>query len=208
MRIEEQVTGLILAGGLGRRMDNMDKGLQNLDGRAMVAHVIQRLSPQVAHLIINANRNIETYKQFALPVISDAIGEFAGPVAGLHAGLISCHTPYLVTAPCDGPFLPKDLVSRLFQALIDEDADVAIACTGEQVPYQKQAVYTLLKSSLKSHIEAYIQSGKRRMDGWHADLKVTWVHFKNEALFQNFNSQDDIDAYVTAHPTRSHTDTR
>jgi molybdopterin-guanine dinucleotide biosynthesis protein A len=79
----------------------------------MVAHVIRRLLPQVDTLIVNANQNIERYGAFGHPVVPDAIGGFAGPLAGLHAGLNACTTPLLVTSPCDSPFLPLDLVARL-----------------------------------------------------------------------------------------------
>ena len=114
------VTGLVLAGGLGRRMSadgaGVDKGLALLGGRPMVAHVIDRLAPQVGTLLINANRNADRYAAFAHPVIPDAIEGYAGPLAGLHAGMRAAATPWIVTAPCDSPFLPEDLVARLWHA--------------------------------------------------------------------------------------------
>ncbi|MEF9943800.1 MAG: NTP transferase domain-containing protein, partial [Burkholderiaceae bacterium] len=90
------ITGLILAGGQGRRMGGVDKGLQLLQGRAMVAHVIDRLRPQVGQILINANQNLARYAEFHCPVVSDAIGGFAGPLAGLHAGLQAATTPLVV----------------------------------------------------------------------------------------------------------------
>ena len=108
-----KVTGLILAGGLGRRMGGRDKGLQPFRGRPMAAWAIERLAPQVDTLLVNANQNPASYAAFGYPVVPDRIAGFAGPLAGLHAGLSACETPLLVTAPCDSPFLPEDLVDPL-----------------------------------------------------------------------------------------------
>ena len=105
----KDITGLVLAGGMGRRMDSRDKGLIAFRGKPMVAHVIERLAPQVGSLIINANRNLDQYGGLGYPVVSDEVSGYAGPLAGLHAGLRACTTPLIVTAPCDSPFLPTDL---------------------------------------------------------------------------------------------------
>ena len=100
------ITGLILAGGLSTRMGGRDKGLQLLEGRPMITHIIERLQPQVGPLLINANQNQEAYELFSLPIIADVISNFVGPLAGLHAGLSHCTTPYLLSVPCDCPFFP------------------------------------------------------------------------------------------------------
>ena len=100
------VTGVVFAGGRGRRMGSVDKGLVEFDGRALVAHVLERLAPQVAALVLNANQNHERYAAFGYPVVADAIPGFAGPLAGLHAGITASTTPYVATSPCDSPFLP------------------------------------------------------------------------------------------------------
>jgi molybdopterin-guanine dinucleotide biosynthesis protein A len=106
------ITGLLLAGGMGRRMGGRDKWLLDLDGQTMASRVIERLLPQVGRLPINANRNLDTWRAYGLPVVSDQIGGFSGPLAGMHAGLRACSTPWLLTVPCDSPFLPLDLVSQ------------------------------------------------------------------------------------------------
>ncbi|MBS1170389.1 MAG: mobA, partial [Burkholderiaceae bacterium] len=168
----QHITGLILAGGRGSRMGNLDKGLQTLAGEPLVAHVIRRLLPQVGSLLLNANRNLEKYHQFGLPVVSDKLTGFEGPLAGLHAGLHQCNTPYLVTVPCDGPFLPEDLVAKLADALARENADVAVAVTIEDGQQQPQPVYCLLKTALLPQLESYLQSGQRKIGGWYAPLKV------------------------------------
>src|SRR5512133_668846 len=102
------ITGVIFAGGQGRRMGGVDKGLVALDGRPLVAHVVERLAPQVGALVINANQNRDRYAAFAYPVVADVVPDFAGPLAGLHAGIAAAATPYIVTRPCDSQFLPLD----------------------------------------------------------------------------------------------------
>ena len=109
----DDVTGVILAGGRGRRMGMVDKGLQLLKGKPMVEHVINRLRPQVSTLMINANRNTEAYATFGYPVYADDPMDFSGPLAGFLTGLRHCKTLYLVTAPCDAPFLSRHLVEDL-----------------------------------------------------------------------------------------------
>src|SRR6185295_14379492 len=108
-----RVTGVVLAGGQGRRMGTVDKGLQLLRGKPMVAAVIERLAPQVDEILINANQNLDAYARFGHRVVPDAIGGFAGPLAGLHAGLSMAKHPLVLTVPCDSPFLPADLYARL-----------------------------------------------------------------------------------------------
>ena len=100
-RGNSEVTGLILAGGQGRRMGNVDKGLELFRGKRLIDHVYERLAPQVGGIIINANQNHDAYKTFGVRVVSDAIGNFAGPLAGLHAGLSVSRRPYLASVPCD-----------------------------------------------------------------------------------------------------------
>ncbi|MEA5098283.1 MAG: molybdenum cofactor guanylyltransferase MobA [Burkholderiaceae bacterium] len=189
---KQHITGLILAGGRGARMGNLDKGLQTLDGEPLIAHVIRRLTPQVGQLLLNANRNLETYRQFGLPVISDELTGFEGPLAGLQTGMRHCPIPYLLTAPCDGPFLPVDLAAKLANALDRENADVAVAVTGQDDNRRTQPVYCLLKIELLPQLESYLASGKRKIDGWYAPLKVAEVLFDDEAAFRNINTLDEL----------------
>jgi len=192
---KELITGLILAGGRGSRMGDVDKGLQSLNGEPMVLHVIKRLAPQVGALIINANRNLETYQQFGVPVWPDELTGFAGPLAGLQAGLLHCQTPYLVTVPCDSPFLPTDLLARLSDALIEQNADLTVAVTGEDENRQPHPVFCLLKTSLLPHLNIFLQSGKRRIDAWYASLKVAEVMFDDEAAFRNINTLEELQQF-------------
>ncbi len=123
------VTGVILAGGTGRRMGGVDKGLVALDGKPMVEHVLARLAPQVDAVLINANQNLDRYARLGVPVVPDAIPGFAGPLAGFSAGLAAAMTEFVVTVPCDSPFLPHDLVARLMTDLVAHRADLAVART-------------------------------------------------------------------------------
>src|SRR5438309_5604186 len=127
-----EVTGVILAGGQGSRMGGVDKGLQAFRGKPMVAHVIERLEPQVSEVLINANRNPEDYSRFGHRVIADEIEGFAGPLAGFERGLVHATHELVVTAPCDSPFLPLDLVARLHAAMVRDGAQLCVARTGDQ----------------------------------------------------------------------------
>lgn len=184
----EHVTGLILAGGLGRRMGGRDKGLQPFRGKPMSAWAIERLAPQVDVLLVNANQNLEQYQAFGFPVVSDRIAGFAGPLAGLHTGLLACETPLLVTAPCDSPFLPGDLVARLRSALEAAGAELAVAKTGNQ----PHPVFSLVRREVLDGLTAYLEGGSRKVDTWYAALNVAEVPFEDERAFANINTLDEL----------------
>ena len=181
------ITGIVLAGGQGRRMGGVDKGLQPLHGKAMVAHVIARLAPQVSEILINANQNIEAYGRLGYRVVPDAIGGFAGPLAGLHAGLGAASHPLALTVPCDSPFLPLDLLARLNGALGDKD--LAVARTGDQ----PHPVFSLVRVSVLDHLAKFLAAGGRKIDAWYATLEVVEVRFDDEAdAFRNINTREEL----------------
>ncbi len=184
----EAVTGLILAGGLGRRMGGRDKGLEVFRGKPMIATVIARLAPQVDTLLINANQNLDAYAAFGYPVLADRIGGFAGPLAGLHAGLTAAATPLVVTSPCDSPFLPEDLVARLTEALARASADLAVAKTGDQA----HPVFSLVRRQVLAGLSTFLESGGRKIDAWYAALKIVEVPFAEEAAFANINTREEL----------------
>jgi molybdopterin-guanine dinucleotide biosynthesis protein A len=189
---KEQITGLILAGGKGTRMGSVDKGLQMFRGKPMVEQVLQRLQPQVDKLIINANRHLDVYEAFGVQVVTDEISGFAGPLAGLHAGISRCETPYLVTAPCDSPFLPMNLVDKLSEALVAAQADIAVAVTGDSATQQRHPVFCLLSAHLKNDLADYLGKGGRKMDAWFAMHRQVEVHFTDETAFVNMNTPTDL----------------
>lgn len=188
----QQVTGLILAGGRGTRMGTVDKGLQMFRGMPMALHVMLRLSPQVGTLMINANQNLAPYEAFGVPVWPDQFQGFAGPLAGMQTGLAHCETEFMVTAPCDSPFLPEDLVERLATALAAEQADLAVAVTGEGDNRQAHPVFCLMKTSLHEHLTDFLQGGGRKIDAWYTSLKVTEVSFPDEDAFRNINTLEEL----------------
>ena len=186
------ITGLILAGGQGRRMGGVDKGLQLLRGKAMIEWVIARLAPQVDEILINANQNLEQYERFGRSVVRDEIEGFAGPLAGLHAGLKAAAHPLVVTCPCDSPFLANDLVVRLRAALEREAADLAVARTGNQ----PHPVFSLVRCELLPHLTKFLEGGGRKIDAWYASLKTVEVTFDDEAqAFSNINTREELEAW-------------
>ncbi len=187
----EMISGLVLAGGRGSRMGEVDKGLQPFRGTPMVQHVLQRLAPQVDELLINANRNIDAYAAFGHRVLPDAIDGFAGPLAGLQIGMLGATHPLIVTAPCDSPFLPLDLVNRLREGMRQSGADLAVAKTFDQ----PHPVFCLVRRDLEPHLRAFLESGQRKIDKWYATLKVQEVAFDDqEAAFANINTRDELQA--------------
>ena len=154
----------------------------------MVQHVLDRLRPQVAEILINANQNAATYAKFGYSVVADNIPGFAGPLAGLHAGMKAAANPLVVTVPCDSPFLPADLVSRL-QSKIGS-SDLAVAKTGDQ----PHPVFSLMKTGLLKNLEAFLLQGGRKIDAWYGSLKFVEVQFDDEAdAFRNINTREELE---------------
>jgi molybdopterin-guanine dinucleotide biosynthesis protein A len=188
----DQITGVILAGGRGSRMGGVDKGLQEFRGEPMVQHVLRRLSPQVGALMFNANQNIARYEAFGVPVWQDETTGFVGPLAGIETALRHCETPWLVTAPCDSPFLPEDLVARLAEAVERESRQLAVAVTGDSEPLQTQPVFALLNTSLLPSLTAYLQQGGRKIDPWQKAERAAQVRFADEDAFRNINTVEEL----------------
>jgi molybdopterin molybdotransferase len=190
---KNDITGLILAGGRGTRMGTVDKGLQPFRGKPMVAHVLERLRAQVGAVAINANQNLDTYAALGVPVWPDDTPGFAGPLAGLEAGMRRCATPLMLTAPCDSPFVPEDLAARLFAALQEQDADLAYAVTQEPGKRrQPHPVFCLVRVDRLPLLSSYLAEGGRKMDGWYADLKAAEVLFEDDGGFRNINTLDEL----------------
>lgn len=186
------VTGLILAGGKGSRMGGVDKGLQTFRGRRLVDHVYQRLAPQVGGVIINANQNQEVYRSFGVRVVSDAVSGFAGPLAGMHAGLSVSKRPLLASVPCDSPFLAEDLIARLYARIDETGAELAVAKTGDQ----PHPVFSLMRRGVLDHLSDFLKEGGRKIDAWYAGLNVVEVAFDDEAeAFSNINTLDELASY-------------
>lgn len=185
----EAITGVILAGGLGRRMGGVDKGLQLLAGKPLARHVFERLAPQVGAVLINANRHAADYAAFGCPVIADRLGDFAGPLAGLHAALYAVATPFVVTVPCDSPDLPPDLVARLHAGLRASGAPLAIARAGERI----HPVFALCRREVLAPLTDYLQTGGHRVAAWCAAQGACEVAFDDcPEAFRNINTLAEL----------------
>lgn len=175
------ITGLILAGGRGTRMGGTDKGLQNFHGLPMALQTLMRLQLQslpLQEVMINANRNLAAYESLGVAVWPDSIDGFAGPLAGFLTGLERCETPLLLTVPCDSPLFPLDLVERLVHALLDQDADMAMAAAPEaDGTVRPQPVFCLLKLDLLESLVKFTQSGGRKIDAWTGQHRCALVPF-------------------------------
>jgi len=191
------VTGLILAGGKGSRMGGVDKGLQAFRGKRLVDHVYERFAPQVGGVVINANQNHEEYKTFGVRVVSDAIGGYAGPLAGLHAGLSVSKRPFLACVPCDSPFLPADLIERLYRRIDESGAELAVAKTGDQ----PHPVFSLMRRGVLDHLADFLKGGGRKIDVWYATLNVVEVAFDDEPeAFSNINTREELQTWEDVPP--------
>ena len=183
---QHDLTGLILAGGQGRRMGGVDKGLVPFAGRPLVAHVRERLAGQVAELLVNANRSLDAYAEFADRVIEDAEAGYQGPLMGIYSGLRAARTPWLLVVPCDTPALPDDLVARLVAGI--GEADIAVAGDGQRL----HPVVALIRTALADDLAAALAGGERKIDRWYTRHAWVQVDFaEGPTAFANLNTQDE-----------------
>lgn len=185
--------GLILAGGLSRRMGGGDKSLRALAGRPVLAHIVARLGAQVGALILSANGDPARFASFDLPILADDVPDHPGPLAGILAGLdyAADHGhQWLVSVPADAPFLPLDLVIRLQQARREARAPLAVAASADRI----HPVVALWPVRLRDRIRAALAAGQRRVTALAADAAIaTWSDTPIDP-FLNINTQADLDA--------------
>jgi len=182
------ITGVILAGGQALRLGGRDKGLLPFGGRPLVEWVIAALAPQVGSLLISANRNLERYAGYGLPVVADLDPDFQGPLAGFRSAMNAARTPWILTLPCDGPYPAPDLAARLAQARYVQDGDLAVATDGQRM----QPVHALLPVALAADLDGYLASGERKITRWYARHRVALadLHDRPEC-FLNINTADE-----------------
>jgi len=191
--MQRDVTGLVLAGGMGRRMRGTDKGLVRLAGREMVSYVIDALQSSVAEVIVNANRNEMAYTKYSVRVIADSIKGYQGPLAGIEAGMSAARTPWIFTCPCDSPMHSRDLLPFMWSSIQTElvrDAGITIglASDGERT----QPVFSLLHTSLLPSLRSYLESGERKIDRWFAKHNMTTIDCSEYAdSFVNVNTEQE-----------------
>lgn len=185
-----EITGVILAGGQGSRMGGLDKGWISFQGQPLVQHVLNRLQPQMqGPILISANRTLEAYQALGYPVVVDEVSGFQGPLMGLLSALRASQTPWTLCVPCDTPFLPEDLLARLYAAVQAEQADIAFACD----PEQSHPVVALLRSSLADDLSAFLHAGERRMMAWYRRQHCVAVTFPQAQAFLNLNHLEDLE---------------
>lgn len=179
------ITAVILAGGQATRLGGVDKGLQPLAGRPLVAHVLERLRPQVGEVLINCNRNADRYAEFGCRLVADRLAGFPGPLAGLHAAMHAAATPLLLTVPCDSPGLSLELAARLQAALADGTS--AVAWSGRREP-----VFALYRRTLLARLEGFLAGGSRKVGLWQDETGCRMADFSDQPeTFRNLNTADD-----------------
>lgn len=180
---------VILAGGRGQRMGGKDKGTVDYKGLPLVQHVINRLAPQLDQIVISANRNIDFYKIYNYPVLADDMGDYWGPLAGIATAMKFCTCDLLLTAPCDTPRLPGDLLQRLTDVMQKQKVDVVMAQDNNRL----HPVIALVNCNLYEDLLAYLQRGERKVMKWMQSQNWAAADFSDQAdCFANINSQDNI----------------
>ncbi|MFT6915654.1 MAG: molybdopterin-guanine dinucleotide biosynthesis protein A [Motiliproteus sp.] len=186
------ISALILAGGQGLRMGGMDKGLLGLEQQPLIEHVLQRIHPQVDHILISANRNQSDYRRYGFPVLTDRLADYQGPLSGISEGLRQSTTPWLLVVPCDSPQLPTDLAERLAQAVTATSRLAAIAHDGRYL----QPAFSLVHRSLLSSLELYLDGGGRKLGHWLQLQQPAIVDFGDQPdSFINLNAPEQLQAF-------------
>jgi len=208
---QQDITGLVLAGGRGSRMGGVDKGLQNFRGLPLALHTLMRLQMQTGNVMVNANRNLAAYEAFGAPVWPDVLADYAGPLAGFLTGLERCETQWLLTVPCDTPLFPLDLAQRLAAAAEAQGAEIAMAAAPEDdgqghIQVRPQPVFCLLRVELLESLVAFTQAGGRKIDAWTARHRCAIVPFDQPGddpqAFFNANTLAELQALESASPSQ------
>lgn len=186
----ESITGVLLAGGRAERMGGRDKGLLPLAGQPLIAYGVRRLRPQVAELLISANRHQEIYQTFGCRVISDDPAlRFRGPLAGILTAINAARTPYLLTAPCDSPFLPADYAQRMWAGLTSQNATVSVGFSEGCW----QPVFALLPVALRDDLAEWLAMDRGGVGRWLQQYQPAPVEFADcPALFCNANTPEEL----------------
>jgi len=196
-----QIAAVILSGGLARRMNGAEKGLQRLNGKTLIAHIVERLAPQIARIYLNINRSQTEYQTHFpnLPFYGDSLSDFQGPLSGILSGFEHIDSEYLLFVPCDTPFLPSDLLKKLSVALVINQAQIAYVHDGER----SHPTIALIHRSVAEPLGDYLASGERRLFQFFQTQKSVAVDFSEQtAAFQNMNTFADLEKVGLISPTR------
>lgn len=186
------ITAGVLAGGKATRMGGDDKGLIKVAGLTMVEHVVRGLRPQVASILINANRNQTDYAALTqCQVVGDDVEGFAGPLAGMASLMAAAQTPAVLCVPCDSPLVDANLAGRLAAGAEAAQADIAVAHDGKRL----QPVFALIRTRLRDSVLDFLHRGERKIDLWYASQKMVPVDFSDSPdMFLNINTPEERDA--------------
>lgn len=196
MNRQTKVIGVVLAGGLARRMGGKDKGLVLYKRQALIKYALQAIEPVVDHVVINANRNLAQYKQFGYPVITDQTDQFEGPLAGILSVMMQSDAEIILAMPCDSPLFTTAHLHRLLDAMTSEQTDIAVASDGERL----QPIFLAVKSKLESSLKAYLLSGQRKIDRWLEQHTMNVVDFPNNTeIFLNINTLQELSDLEQSH---------
>ena len=184
------ITGVLLAGGLARRMGGGDKGLLPLGGSALAARTLAMLAAQCRTVLVNANRNLAEYEKLGWPVARDVAPDFAGPLAGIHAGMEAAATDWILAVPCDSPFMPDDLAAQLAATAAAAEADIATARAGGRA----HPVFMLARRELRADLAAFLRTGGRKIEDWRARHRFAEREFPDASAFANINTPEELRA--------------
>ena len=188
MSEQNKVTGVVLAGGLARRMAQQDKGLLLLNQQPLVSYALAAMKPITNEIFISANRNRDLYGQLGYTVIDDGNDAYDGPLAGILAAMQAAHHPVLLVMPCDSPLLKTSHCQKLLQA-ISATVDIAVGCDGERL----HPVFAALKIRLKTDLQSYLNSGERKLQCWFERHVMVKVDFSNTPeIFANINTPEQL----------------
>jgi len=189
---EGLITGVVLAGGEGSRMDGQDKGLIEWQGRAFTQYVLDILESRLDSILISANRNLPAYRQFGYPVIADEIENFAGPLAGMLSAMHHTKTPYILTVPCDVPHVTGALIERFCAAYAMNSGHMAyVAVTADGM----QPVFALLNVGLAGDLEQFLAGGARKTSEWMQHIDAIEVDFSDLSdVFSNINTAQEFES--------------
>jgi molybdopterin-guanine dinucleotide biosynthesis protein A len=192
MLLPKQTSWVILAGGQASRMGGQDKGLVQLNDKPLIEHVIERLSSQTSQILINANRNLDTYQQYG-EVFRDQFEQFPGPMGGIHAGLINAKTDWVGFVPCDSPLISNDIVERFCREVTDE-TEILVAHDGDH----QQPVFTLYHKSVLDRLTAFLERGDRKIILLYNECNTKYVDFSDSPqCFVNLNTPEELAQFGT-----------
>ena len=192
------IDGGILAGGLSRRMQGKDKGLQIFKNKPMASWIYQAIFPHVRKVIINCNRNLPEYSKISADLTSDTINGFAGPLAGILSIMEASNADYFLISPCDTPLLSEDFSKKMLGFLSSEHSQdytkplLFSVIAGEK----QQPLHLCISKEYKNSLKCYLENGERRVLKWMNDNKASWLNFNDQAeSFKNFNTLEEVNTY-------------